>query len=259
MKNDNSKNIPQPGDIIKCTTTRAYSSLGERSPVVSKGDKFKVLMAFQSDMTGNNYNVVAMPLYELHDKHKGLRLHLQYRVDTEEFSFNHKNILYAVFKKEETFTQLLNFKPSVGDTVYHVVGEKVTKQIVYLDSSDNTLMVKDGAKIVFIEGGSATLISNSKKPVKIFRYDEKSYEVLSEVYGKNSVPKQPSGITKRRIDIIDSLFETQDIIIVLLDNKPVIAQDIFADNCIKINDQWFSFHKHEIIPVDYNLNEITEV
>lgn len=258
MKNDNSKNTPSIGDIIKCINTRNWYEHADsrKLGLISKGDKFKVLLTYESDMTGNNYNVVVMPLSE---KYEDQRLHLNYRVDTEEFSFNHKNILYAVFKKEETFTQLLNFKPSVGDTVYHVIGEKVTKQIVYLDSSDNMLMVKDGANIVFDKYATATLISNSKKPVKIFRYDEKSYEALSEVYGKDSVPKQPSGITKRRIDIIDSLFETQDVIIVLLDNKPVIAQDLFADNCIKINDQWFSFHKHEIIPVDYNLNEITEI
>lgn len=250
------KYIPHPGHIIKCTTTRAFTSLEERSPMISKGDKFKVLMAFQSDMTGNNYNVTVMPLHELHDRHKGLRLHLQYRVDTQEFSYYHKSTLYAVLKKDDTFTQVLNFKPSVGDTVYHVIGEKVTKQTVYIDSYDNTLMV-NGATIVFDKYAEATLVSDSKKPVKIFRYNEKSYEILSAVYGKDSVPKPPSAVTKRRIDVIDSLFESQEVVIVLLDNKPVIAQDLSATNRIKIDGEWISFDKHEIIPVDYNLKEIT--
>lgn len=248
------KYIPQPGDIIKCTNTNAYATLADRSPMISKGDKFKVLMAFQSDLTGNNYNVTVTPLS---DDHNGLRLYLRYRADTREFSYYDKNTLHAVLLKDETFAQVLNFKPSVGDTVYHVIGEKVTKQTVYIDSYDNTLMVNGGAEIVFDEYTTATLVSTPKKPVKIFRYNEKSYEILSAVYGKDSVPKPPTGITKRRIDVIDSLFESQEVVIVLLDNKPAIAQDLFADSRIKIDGEWVSFDKHEIIPVDYNLKEIT--
>lgn len=255
MKNENSKNIPVFGSIIKCINTRNWFEHADPSlSMMTKNDKFKVIMAYESDMTGNNYNAVVMPLSEKYEDH---RINLKYRVDTGEFSYYHKNTLYAVFKKEETFRQLLNFKPTVGDTVYHVIGEKVTKQIVYLDSSDNTLMVKDGN--ITSDEGAAILVSNSKNPVKIFPYTEKWYNLLPEVYGKDSVPKYPTNEIKRRIDIIDSLFKTQDVVIVLLDNKPVIAQDLFADNCIKINDQWFSFHKHDIIPVDYNLNEITEI
>lgn len=253
------KYIPQPGDIIKCINTRNWFEHADPRTLdmISKGDKFKVLMAFQSDMTGNNYTVTVRPLDELHDKHKGLRLHLQYRADTQEFSYYHKSTLYAVLLKDETFTQVLNFNPSVGDTVYHVIGEKVTKQTVYKDSYDNILMVNGGAEIVFDKYAEATLVSDSKKPVKIFRYNEKSYEILSAVYGKDSVPKPPSAVTKRRIDVIDSLFETQEVVIVLLDNKPVIAQDLSATGRIKIGGEWISFDKHEIIPVDYNLKEIT--
>ena len=248
------KYIPQPGDIIKCTNTRNWFLNPSALSMISKGDKFKVLIAFQSDLTGNNYNVTVIPLS---DEHNDLRINLQYRADTREFSYYNKNILYAVLLKDETFAQVLNFKPTVGDTVYHVIGEKVTKQTVYKDSYDNTLMVNGGAEIVFDEYVEATLVSDSKKPVKIFPYNEKSYEILSAVYGKDSVPKPPSAVTKRRIDVIDSLFESQEVVIVLLDNKPAIAQDLSATNRIKIGGEWISFDKHEIIPVDYNLKEIT--
>lgn len=251
------KYIPQPGDIIKCINTRNwFDYLGPSLSMMTKGDKFKVLIAYESDMTGNNYNVTVMPLHETQNKHKGLRLHLQYRADTREFSYYHKNTLQAVLLKDETFTQVLSFTPTVGDTVYHVIGETVTKQIVYLDSSDNTTMV-NGATIVFDKYAEATLVSDSKKPVKIFPYNEKWYNILTEVYGKDSVPKPPSAITKQRIDVIDSLFESQEVVIVLLDNKPAIAQDLSATNRIKIDGEWISFDKHEIIPVDYNLKEIT--
>lgn len=253
------KYIPQPGDIIKCISTRNwYENADPRTMgLIINGDKFKVLIAFQSDLTGNNYNVTVAPLYE---QHKDLRMNLRYRADTKEFSYYHKNTPYAVLKKEEApvppFTQVLSFNPTVGDMVYHVVGERVTKQIVYLDSSYNTTMV-NGATIEYDKYAKAYLVSDSKKPVKIFPYNEKSYEILSEVYGKDSVPKPPSALTKRRIYIITELLQSQDVVIVLLDNKPVIAQDIFADSRIKIDAEWVRFDKHEIIPVDYNLKEIT--